>query len=294
MSAIWNGLQSLLGSILAFFYDIVPNLGVDIILLTIVVNFVVFPLTLKQTRSTRAMQEIQPDVEKLRKKHKDEPDVLNQAIMAMYKERGVNPAGCFLPLIVQMPIWFALFRVLREFSEDAEQLAADGLEPLRHFPEGSGLKNALLEGPLNFLSMDLAVSPGEVVGSLGLFSVEALPYLLLVAFVIFTGLMQQRLTTPPNQSQNQNAQAATAQKVTKVLPLFFGVISYFWPAGLNLYFATSNTFRTLQQLLIFKIDGRPGDTKKVPAEGEPDDDAPDDKAARPQGSKKKRNRRRRG
>ncbi len=282
MSGLWNGLQSLLGTILAFFYDLIPNYGIAIVLLTIVVNFVVFPLTLKQTRSTRAMQEIQPDVERLRKKHKDEPDVLNQEIMALYRERGVNPAGCFLPLLVQMPIWFALFRVLRE--------------PMAHIADDSALGVALELGSLTFLGMDLALTPGDVVSASGLFSLTALPYLFLVGFVVLTGLMQQRLITPPNQAQNQNAQAATAQKITKVLPLFFGVISYFWPAGLNLYFATSNTFRTGQQLLIFKIDGRPGDEKKGAVE--PDDDpeqavdAP--KLSRHQGSRKKRGRRRRG
>ena len=149
MSSLWNGLQSLLGSLLAFFYDIVPNFGVAIILLTILVNFVVFPLTLKQTRSTRAMQEIQPEVEKLRKKHKDEPEVMQQEVMAMYKERGVNPIGCFLPLLVQMPIWFALFRVLRV--------------PLDHISADTALGAALGEGPLTFLTMDLAVAPSEMV-----------------------------------------------------------------------------------------------------------------------------------
>ena len=198
----------------------------------------VFPLTLKQTRSTRAMQEIQPEVEKLRKKHKDEPEVMNQEVMAMYKERGVNPIGCFLPLLVQMPIWFALFRVLRV--------------PLDHISADTALGAALGEGPLTFLTMDLAVAPSEMVSEFGLFSLETLPFLLLVGIVIFTGFMQQRLTTPRNQPQQQNAQAATAQKITKVLPLFFGVISYIWPAGLNMYFATSNTFRTGQQLLIFQ------------------------------------------
>ena len=287
MSALWNGLQSVLGSILAFFYDIIPNYGIAIILMTIVVNFVVFPLTLKQTRSTRAMQEIQPEVEKLRKKHKDEPDVLNQEIMALYKARGVNPAGCFLPLLVQMPIWFALFRVLREPLRVAPAQAV--------LPAGSSLARALAEGPLRFLSMDLAETPGDVVSTFGLLSLEAIPYLLLVGFVVLTGLLQQRLITPPNQGQTQTAQAATVQKVTKILPLFFGVISYFWPAGLNLYFATSNAFRTGQQLLIFKIDGRPGDPKKEVVADESTGEAVDaPESTKPQGSRKKRDRRRRG
>lgn len=279
MSGLWNGLQSLLGSILAFFYDIIPQFGIAIILLTILVNFVVFPLTLKQTRSTRAMQEIQPDVERLRKQHKDDPEQLNQEIMGLYRERGVNPVGCFLPLLVQMPIWFALFRVLRE--------------PVDFIPEGSSLFEALSNGALKFLTMDLALAPSEVVSSAGLLSLDAIPYLLLVGVVVLTGFMQQRLTTPRNQNQNLTAQAAQAQKITKVLPLFFGVISYIWPAGLNLYFATSNTFRTGQQLLIFKIDGRP-ERNAGEATEEPADAGEKPRPSKPQGSKKKRARRRRG
>jgi YidC/Oxa1 family membrane protein insertase len=286
LSTIWNGLQSLLGSILAFFYDIIPNYGLAIILLTIVVNFVVFPLTLKQTRSTRAMQELQPDVDKIRKKFKDEPEAMNQEVMALYRERKVSPVGCFLPLVVQMPIWFALFRVLRE--------------PLDVISTSTSLGAALEEGPLTFLTMDLALEPQSAVSQFGLLSLEALPYLLLVAIVVFTGFMQQRLTAPRNGNQPQTQQAATAQKVTKVLPLFFGVISYIWPAGLNLYFATSNTFRTAQQLLIFKIDGRPGGSapdktgKGSDYGGGPDTTDALGKPIKPQGSNKKRNRRRRG
>ena len=224
------------------------------------------------------MQEIQPDVERLRKKLKDEPELLNQEIMALYRERGVNPAGCFLPLLVQMPIWFALFRVLRE--------------PLTFLPGDSELFAALepADAVLTFFGMNIVREPSTVLSTDGF--VTALPYLLLVGFVVFTGLMQQRLTTLPN-SQNQSQQAATAQKITKVLPLFFGVISYFWPVGLNIYFATSNTFRTLQQLLIFKIDGRPGVSTKTEADVS-SDTAEEGNTAKRQGSRKKRHRRRRG
>lgn len=278
----WELLQSTLGNLLAFSYDIVANYGLSIILLTILVNIVVFPLTLKQTRSTRAMQELQPEVEKLRKKHKDEPDVMNQAVMELYRERKVSPMGCFLPLLVQMPIWFALFRVLRE--------------PLSYIPIDTSLGQALSRGPLTFLTMDLSIEPSRAVSDFGLFSLDTLPYIMVVLIVVGTGFMQQKLSTPRNQPAPQNQQAATAQRITKILPLFFGIISYIWPAGLNLYFATSNTFRTGQQLLIFRIDGRPGDdktenTKESAADAEASEPQ---KPSKPQGSVKKRNRRRRG
>ena len=118
------------------------------------------------------------------------------------------------------------------------------------------------------------------------------PYLLLVGVVVLTGFMQQKLLSPPNQSAASNPQAEAVQRMTKILPLMFGGISYIWPSGLNLYFATSNVFRTAQQLLIFKIDGRPGtpDGGKPAPPKEPDGGK---KPPRPQGSSKKQRRRRR-
>ena len=278
MSQLWNGLQDLLGGILSFFFDIVPNYGVAIILLTIVVNLLVFPLTLKQVRSTRAMQELQPEMERIRREYKGDQETMNQEVMELYRRRGVSPFGCFLPLLVQMPIWFALFRVLRE--------------PAGSLPAGSKLLESVGEGSLRFLSMDLDLAPSEIVGTAGPFSITAIPYLLLVGVVVATGFLQQKLLSPPGNPQSSNPQAENVQRITKILPLVFGVISYVWPSGLNLYFATSNVFRTAQQLLIFKIDGRPGNpTGEKPVPRQPDDGK---KPYKPQGSRKKRSRRRRG
>ncbi len=277
MSQLWNGLLSLLGGILSFFYDVVPNYGVAIILLTIVVNLLVFPLTLKQVRSTRAMQELQPEMERIRREHKGDQEAMNQGVMALYRERGVSPFGCFMPLLVQMPIWFALFRVLRD--------------PVNSLPAGSKLSEQALEGTLRFLTMDLNRAPSDVVGTDGLFSTATIPYLLLVGFVVATGFLQQKLLTPPGNPQSSSPQAETIQRVTKILPLMFGAISYVWPSGLNLYFATSNVFRTSQQLLIFKIDGRPGNPTGGKTAAQPPDDGK--KPSKPQGSSKKRSRRRR-
>ena len=161
MSSLWNGLQSLLGGILSFFYDLVPNYGIAIILLTIVVNLLVFPLTLKQVRSTRAMQELQPEMERIRREHQGDQQAVNEKVMELYRQRGVSPFGCFLPLLVQMPIWFALFRVLRE--------------PASSLPIGSALLEAAGEGSLRFLTMDMDLAPSEIVSTEGLFSISTIP-----------------------------------------------------------------------------------------------------------------------
>lgn len=289
MGQLWDGLQSLLGGILSFFYDIIPNYGVSIIFLTLVVNLLVFPLTLKQVRSTRAMQELQPEMQRLRKEYKDDPETMNKMVMQLYRERGASPLGCVFPLLVQMPIWFALFQVLRE--------------PERGLPAGSALDMARLDGPLTFFGLDLAREPSTAVSEWGILSLQALPYLAMVLIVIGTGYLQQKLIAPKSSTADQSPQAQSMQRITKVLPLVFGAISYIWPIGLNLYFATSNLFRTGQQLLIFKIDGRPGQDKRE--KGTPDNGQPqlgadqkqgqvDKPPPKPQGSRKKRSRRRRG
>ncbi len=118
-----------LGAILSFLYQIFPNVGLAIILLTVLVNLAMFPLTLKQTRSMKAMQEIQPLVKDLQKKYKDDRQQLNEEMVALYKEKGVNPAAGCLPMIIQLPIWFSLFRLLQSFrpgdADNTRFLSAD-------------------------------------------------------------------------------------------------------------------------------------------------------------------------
>ena len=113
---MWDAIREFLGAVVSFFYGLIPNLGVAIILLTVAVGVVLFPLTLKQTRSMRAMQLLQPELKRLQKEHAGDKPGLQQATLALYKERGVNPAAGCLPLLLQMPIWFALFQVLQSFS----------------------------------------------------------------------------------------------------------------------------------------------------------------------------------
>ena len=155
---MWDAIREFLGLIISFFYDLIPNLGVAIILLTIAVGIVMFPLTLKQTRSMKAMQEIQPELKRLQKDLKGDKQALQEQTMALYKERGVNPAAGCLPLLLQMPVWFALFQVLRQFS-----FALEG-NPARFVPEGSGLEAAVNSAaaaglPLDFLWMDMRITP---------------------------------------------------------------------------------------------------------------------------------------
>ncbi len=294
MGEIWNGFLSLLGTVLAFFYDnVFASYGIAIILLTILINVILFPLALKQTRSTRAFQTLQPEMQKMRAEHKDNPEKLQQEMVRLQQEHGVSAGGCFLPLIVQMPVLFALFRVLRS--------------PLLYIPSTSNLFETVNNGAENFLGMDLEMTPWEALNNVGI--VTALPYLLLMALMIAAQYVQQWHSTA---GQSTEGQPATAQMVGKIMPVFFGVISINFPAGLNVYWATASLFRLGQQAMIFRIDGRP-DPLAVAAKAvvEGDDSAPtegesaadgeesgvtkevDTKPNRPQQGSKKRNKRKR-
>ncbi len=113
--------------VLGFFYSIGGhNYGVAIILLTVAVKIALYPLTLASTRQMAAMQKIQPKFEKLKAEHKDKPDKFQQEIMALYKENGVNPLGGCLPMLIQIPIFIALFMALTSPEFKAVLASAGG------------------------------------------------------------------------------------------------------------------------------------------------------------------------
>ena len=224
-----------IGFLLSYVYDFTLSYGFAIAILTVIINVIIFPLTLRQTRSTKRMQDIQPELKKLQKQHKDNKEQLNKEIAELYKTKGINPLGCVLPLIIQMPVWFALFRVLRE--------------PLNFIPKDASLFPQLGDpASVLFYTMDLQIPASEIATW-----VERIPYLVLILFVILTALYQQNQLTKKSGNSN-NPQAQQMQMIGKIMPLFFGFISWTLPSGLVVYFLTGNIFRIGQQALIVKIE----------------------------------------
>jgi YidC/Oxa1 family membrane protein insertase len=285
MGAAFDLLKEGLGSVLAFFYGLLEGLmseglalGFSIVLLTIFINLVVFPLTLKQTRATRAFTEIQPEIKRIQKEYKDDPPEMQKHLMALQKSAGATPGGCLLPLLVQMPIWFALFRLL--------QTPLDSIDPV------SALGVALRDGTVKtFLGMDLSTTPSEAV-SIGI--LVAVPYLIMIVLMVATQYVQQWHATYGQERPSGQPGAGAQQAITKIMPLFIGFISWNFPAGLVLYWSTSNLFRLGQQALIFKIDGRPTPMAKAAEESKQVEDSDEGQVKKPQsGAAKKRRRRRR-
>ena len=200
------------------------------------------------------MQRAQPEIKKLQAKYKHDRAKLNEEMMKFYQENKINPlAGC-LPLLVQMPVFLALFRVMRD--------------PYKHVPKSSDLYAAFCTGPKGtstptsatsrssvcpnpqqFLGMDLSQHATAVTGGF----LDALPYFILVGLVIVTGFLQARQSR--RNAPNMNSQMAI---ITSVLPVAFGLFSLQFPAGLVLYFLVSNLWRLGQQELIMRKITRPG------------------------------------
>jgi YidC/Oxa1 family membrane protein insertase len=283
MGDVFNALIRALGSILNFYFDLLTppfsagwGFGLAIILLTITINVIVFPLTLKQTRATRAFTEIQPKIKKIQAEYKDDPQEMQRRLMETQKAAGATPGGCLLPLLVQMPIWFALFRLLRA--------------PEEYIDPDAALAISLADDKGTFLGMMLGESPSMAMAN-GL--LYALPYLVMIAFMVATQYVQQWHSTYGQDRPDQKG-AGAQQAITKIMPLFIGFISWNFPAGLVLYWTTSNLFRLGQQVLIFRIDGRPTPPSNAEPEPSQDDGSDDGKSGNPQqGAADKRRRRRR-
>ena len=264
-----------IGFLLSYIYDFVVSYGLSIVILTVIINIIIFPLTLRQTRSTKRMQDAQGDLKRIQKQYKDNKEELNKKIAEYYKEKGINPLGCVVPLLVQMPVWFALFRVLRE--------------PLLFIPKEAILYSQLGDhSRVLFFNMDLQI-PASAVSAW----VDRAPYIVLILLVVGTALIQQNQLTK-KQGKSSNQQQQQMQMIGKVMPLFFGFISWTLPSGLVVYFLTGNIFRIGQQGLIVKLEENQSDKNNKENEKNKDQENEENKEGPVNNdSRKKRKKRRR-
>ncbi|MDQ3991186.1 MAG: YidC/Oxa1 family membrane protein insertase [Actinomycetota bacterium] len=243
MVEVWNSLLQLLGNALAFFYDLIPSYGVAIVLLTVAVRILLLPLTVKQTRSMHAMQAIQPKVKELQTKYKGNRPKLNEEMMKLYKENRVNPLGGCLPLLLQLPVFFALYQVLTRTG------------PNSVLPAGSALARDIMDRGAGFvgdfmnLSCSAAGGAGQAAGVTCPTDLMArFPYFALVGLMVFTTWYQQKQM----QRATQTPQAAQMQMLTKIMPVFLGFISINLPAGVLVYWVTTNAWQMGQQTVMLR------------------------------------------
>lgn len=270
--------------------------GEAIILLTLCVMVLLMPLTLKATRSTIKMTQVQPELKKLQKKYKDDRETLNAEMMKLYQEQGINPVGGCLPMLAQLPVFLILFQVLRgltrRISDQPFYAAANVVRESKGLPISEGneisprfisedtemYQNLAGETEMKFGFLDLAAEAWDVLSSDFL---RGIPYVLLIVVVVGTSYYQQRQISSRrgNDASPINPQQ---QMLLRFLPLLSGFWSFLFPAGLVLYWATSNTFRIGQQAYITRqIYGKEADSGKndVVINQRDDDEAPAKKSS---------------
>lgn len=246
MNSLLHPLFDVMGQVLAWFYAIVPSYGMAIIFLTVVIRLILFPLTAKQAKSMIAMQRIQPELKKLQQKYKGDRQKLNEEMMKFYKENKVNPLGGCLPLLLQLPVFWALYRVLENIHK---YVPSDS----RMFNDMCSVVVDKCDPKLPFVGLDLSLSAGGLKGGFA----DAAPYYILIVLVMVTAYLQSRQTM-----RNQAQVNTQMQIVGKIMPVVFGFISLNLPAGVVLYFFISNLWQMGQQELVLRTIGKepaPGD-----------------------------------
>lgn len=224
-------LEWILKALLQLFYGIIPNWGVAIILVTIVVKIVTFPLTKKSYESTGKMQTLAPKLEEMKQRYKDNPAKMNQEMAAMYKQEGINPMGGCLPMLLQIPIFFAMYGL---FSSHFDLRGAAFLPPWI-------VDLSAPESIWNFAPFKIPI--------LGWSDIRLLPILF-----VATQLTSGKLMQAPG-AAGTNAQM---KMMTYGIPLLFFFVLYDVPSGLLVYWIVMNILTILQQAYIKKFKGAKG------------------------------------
>ena len=203
-------------------YGVVGNYGVAIIIVTILMRIIVFPLTLKQEKSMKKMRDLQPELDKIKEKYKDSPQEYQQKTAELYRENGVNPLGGCLPLLIQMPIFVALYWAFsgNAIPADAKFLWFTLKQPDRLFMVGN-------------------------------FAFNLLPIL-----NVGVTYIQQKIMASATSGQESNQQMQTMLYMMPIMMLF---IFYNMPSGVTLYYLVSGALSLVQQYFILK--GRSDDGK---------------------------------
>jgi YidC/Oxa1 family membrane protein insertase len=213
-------------------HKVIPNYGLVIIVISILTKVLFYRLTHKSFKSMRDMQALQPRLQALKEKHKDDRQKLSQETMRMYKEAGVNPLGGCLPMLLQMPVFIALFNVLRNTIE------------LRHAPFVGWMNDLSQQDVLFSLPFSL-----PMIGS----AVSVLPVLMGASMLVQSKIGGSFTGSSPS--------AAQPKILTYMLPIVFTLLFYKMPSGLVLYWLVNTVLSVAQQYYINKGAAKvaPGD-----------------------------------
>lgn len=246
---------------LALIYGLIPNYAIAIAILTIVIMTLLTPLTVKSTKSMIAMQRMQPEIKKLQAKYKgpENRQKLNEELMKVYKDQGINPLGGCLPMFLQMPFLYILFDVIKGLTATTKK----GVVSPRYIPKPANIHAALhganvplidkmyvnlieAKGQLRSFGMNFALKPFSHHGSVA----AAIPYFVLVVVAVGLGYLQM------TQMTRRNPQAASANKqmqsMQRIMPIIFGYIYFIVPAAVVIYMIVSTAIRIATQDIMFR------------------------------------------
>ena len=227
---MWDLFVSIFVNALLWIYNVVgQNFGVAIILFTILIRIITWPLNAQQMKGAKAMQDLQNDKEwqAIQKKYAKDREKLAQEQMRVYREKGINPFGSCLPTLIQFPILIGLYQSI---------IRALGATPLDLLKLSQSINPNFLDVaklvPLNskFLWMNLG---------------QPEPYYILAIVVAVTTYIQSKLTLPPSTNPNDQS-AAMGQSMAITMPLMLGWLALTFPSGLAVYFVTSNVLGIVQ------------------------------------------------
>jgi YidC/Oxa1 family membrane protein insertase len=271
----FSPLISLFESILVFIHDNLPltSWGLAIVLMTVVIRAVLVPLTFRQLKSMQEMQRLAPQISALKEKYKDDKQRQQQEIMKFYQEHKVNPFSSCLPLLLQLPVFISLFYMLRtdlKFDICGPQLREHYTRELHRpivknsqIPEHAVKVMGHTVKGLTEIGCNV-VAPGSAkflfIPDITYKATGAVLVVLLLVYVAsqVASTMVATATADPNQ-----------RRLMLLLPLVFVVILFRYPAGLLVYWITTNLWTIGQQLLIRRHMGPPPQPSKATAEGSP-------------------------
>ncbi len=274
LGALWSGASELLLTILEFFYGITNSFGLAIVLLTIAVRIVLYPLNQKQMTSMQQMQKIQPRLKVLQEKYANDKEKLNQETMRLYKENKVNPAAGCLPLLVQLPILILLFNVLRTY--DFAGTSFMGIILGSSTTAGLAQAVGVAADPTGNYGV-MSVLTGILKNPAGLSNAGLyIGNLILLIGISFLTWAQQKL------SSGTNPQMAM---MNTIMPFFMAFICLSMPGGVMLYWGLSSLMGVVQQYFVMsktkqELQVKPALHKNKPtssaAEEDDDDEYEDD------------------
>lgn len=247
-----------LTNLLVFFYQLLTMIGVpsalgfSVILLTVAIRVALLPFTAAQIRMSKKMQDIAPHISDLKVKHKDDKTKQQQEMMRLYKEHGVNPASGCLPLLLQIPIIYALYHVLTTIvNVNSAQELAD-VNKLLYF---NGLKLENLWDP-SFFGIPLGVSPATLMATMPL--IILVPILTGVLQFFLSKMMMPAVAPKPKKgaAKKEDDFAVMFQKQSLfIFPIMIGYFAFSLPFGLSLYWNTFTVFGIIQQYFLVGLGG---------------------------------------